>query len=103
MSSTLIMIDAVFPTKNSLFFFVPGVASDQPNESEIGLGLSEGMLMNCGTPEPPAAPSQLVSLAMVNLATKAFHVLEKMTVHEILVATMLEMIPTRPFLGNLDP
>ena len=52
MSSTLIMIDANFPTKKSLFFFVPGVASDQPNESEIALGLSEDMLMDCGTPEP---------------------------------------------------
>ena len=49
MSSTLIMIDANFPTKKSLFFFVPGVASDQPNESEIALGLSEDMLMDWHT------------------------------------------------------
>ena len=57
MNSTLIMLDAHFPTKKSLFFFVPGVASDQPNESEIALGLSEDMLMDCGTPEPLAAPT----------------------------------------------
>ena len=65
MSSTLIIIDADFPTKKSLFFSVPGVASDQLNESEIALGLSEDMLMDCGTPEPPAALSPPVSLAMV--------------------------------------
>ena len=105
MSSTLIVLDANFPTKKSLFFFVPGVASDQPNESEIALGLSEDMLMDCGAPEPLAAPLLPVSLAMVTLATKATTVsLGEMTVHETLVATatMLEMIPTRPFLGNLD-
>ena len=86
--------------QKTLFFFVPGVASDQPNESEIALGLSEDMLMDCDTPEQLAAPLLPVSLA--NLATKATSVsLGEMTVHETLVATatLLEMIP---FLGNLD-
>ena len=62
------------------------------------------MLMDCGTPEPPAAPLLPVSLAMVNPAMKATSVaFERMRIHEMLVvtATMLEMIPTRPFLGNL--
>ena len=86
MSSTLIMIDADFLTKKSLFFFVGGVASDRPNESEIALGLSEDMLMDCGTPEPPAVLSPPVSLAMVDLATKATSV----SFDKIDTATMLE-------------
>ena len=47
------------------------MVSDRPNESEIALGLSDDMLMECGTPESPAAPSLPISLAMVNVATKA--------------------------------
>ena len=82
------------------------MVSDQPNGSEIALGLSDDMLMECGTPEPPAAPSLPISLAMVNVATKAnSFVFEKLALHKTLVATatMLEMIPKRYFLGNLDP
>ena len=63
------------------------------------------MLVDCGTPESPAAPSLPISLAMVNVAMKAnSFVFKKLTLHKTLVATatMLEMIPKRYFLGNLD-
>ena len=40
-----------FSHKKFLWFFVPAVVSDQPNESEIALGLSDDMLMECSTPE----------------------------------------------------
>ena len=76
------------------------MASDQPNESEIALGLSDDILMDCGTPEPPAALSLPISLAMVNLAMKTKSVvLKKLAVHKTLVvtATMLHMIPNRYF------
>ena len=82
------------------------MASDQPKESEIALGLSDDMLMECGTPESPAAPSLPISLAMVNVAMKAnSFFFEKLALHKTLVATapMLEKIPKRYFLGNLDP
>ena len=46
------------------------------------------MLMDCGTPESPAAPSLPISLAMVNLAMKANSVVFKiLAVHKTLVAT----------------
>ena len=64
------------------------------------------MWMECGTPESPAAPSLPILLAMVNVATKAnSFVFEKLALHITLVATapMLEKIPKRYFLGNLDP
>ena len=57
--------------QNFLWFFIPAEVSDQPNESEIALGLSDDMLMECGTPESPAVPSLSISLAMVNVAIKA--------------------------------
>ena len=82
------------------------MVSDQPNESEIALGLSDDMLMECGTPESPADPSLPISLAMVNVATKANSFFpEKLALHKTLVATapMLEKIPKRYILGNLDP
>ena len=63
------------------------------------------MLMECGTPESPAAPLLPISLAMVNLAMKANSVVfKKLALHKTLVATapMLEKIPKRYFLGNLD-
>ena len=64
------------------------MASDQPNESEIALGLSDDMLMDCSTPESPAALSLPISLAMVNLATKANSVVfKKLAVYKTLVAT----------------
>ena len=64
------------------------------------------MLMDCDTPESPAAPSLPISLVMVNVATKANSIVfKKLAVHKTLVAiaTMLEMIPKRYFLGTLDP
>ena len=85
---------------------MPAVVSDRPNESEIALGLSDDMLMDCSTPQSPAAPSLPISLAMVNVAMKAnSFVFKKLALHKTLVATatMLEMIPKRYFLGNLDP
>ena len=107
MNSITIIIDADFLTKNFCGFFVPAEVSDQPNESEIALGLSDDMLMECGTPESPAALSLPISLAMVNVAMKAnsFFFFEKLALHKTLVATapMLEKIPKRYFLGNLDP
>ena len=81
------------------------MASDQPDESEIALGLCDDMLMDCGTPESPAALSLPISLALVNVAMKAnSFVFEKLALQKTLVATstMLEMIPKRYFLGNLD-
>ena len=63
------------------------------------------MLMDCGTPESPGAPSLPISLAMVNLAMKAnSFVFKILAVHKTLVATvaMLHTIPKRYFLGNLD-
>ena len=101
----LILIDADFLTKHFCCCFVPGVASDQPNESEIALGLSDDMLMDCGTPESPAAPALPISLAMVNLAMKPNSIVfKKLAVHKTLVATatMLHMIPKQHLLGNLD-
>ena len=81
------------------------MVSDQPHESEIALGLSDDMLMECGTPESPAAPSLPISLAMVNVAMKAnSFFFEKLALHKTLVANapMLEKMPKRYFLGNLD-
>ena len=72
------------------------MVSDQPNESEIALGLSDDMLMDCSTPESPAALSLPVSFAVVYVTMKANSIVfKKLAVHKTLVvtATMLEMIP----------